>query len=442
MKKQLRLATTLIAPGATSGLWRHPSHQVGLKLSDYVRMARHAEAGKLDFLFQPDQYRTAGTTPDEFRHHAQVGMEPVTLLSALAAVTEHIGLAATLSTTYHEPYHVARMMASLDHLSGGRASWNIVHSRGDHEAHNFSMAHRPPPEERSAQGTEFVDIVKRLWDSWEDEAILADKKSGVYADPDKVHVLNHESKWFSVKGPLNVARPPQGHPVLIEAGQSERFIERAARHANIVFTMLNRMDQAQSFYRALNNRLTAFGRRPGDLLLMPGLTLCVGHTEAEAHRKKQERERLARHPMRLDLLSYWIGLDVQAFGLGLDSSLPDSQAVPERHLYRERKAMADRLGLVTVRELVEAVKENQGHLSITGTPGQIADTLGQWLAEDAADGFIFIPGLLPDDLDDLVELVVPELQRRGIFRTAYEGRQLRAHLGIGRPANGFSGRQS
>lgn len=229
--KQLKLATTLIAPGTSSGSWRHPSHQSGNPpLSYYIQLAQKAEAGKLDFLFQPDQYRTHGTTADEFRYHNNVWLEPLTLLSSLAAVTKQIGLAVTMSTTYHEPYHVARMMASLDHLSGGRASWNIVHSRGNHEADNFAMAHRPKLEERAAYGTEFVDVVRALWDSWEDDAIIADKESGIYADPEKVHMLNHESRWLSVKGPLNVARPPQGHPVLIEAGQSPSFMDRAARY--------------------------------------------------------------------------------------------------------------------------------------------------------------------------------------------------------------------
>lgn len=441
-KKQLKLATTLLAPGAASGRWRHPAHQAAPAALDfYVQLARKAEQGKLDFIFQPDQYRTPGSTPEEFRHHANVGLEPLTLLSALAAVTEQIGLAVTLSTTYHEPYHVARMIASLDHLSGGRASWNIVHSRGDHEAANFAMAHRPTPEERAAHGMQFVDIVQALWDSWEDDAVLADKERGIYADPDKVHLLHYESEWFSVKGPLNVARPPQGHPVLIEAGQSAGFMERAARHADVVFTMLNQIDQAKVFYRSLKNKLHAYGRQADQLLIMPGLNLCVGRTEDEARAKQAELEALGRHQQRLDMLSYMIGLDVQTYHLNSSSTLPPADIVPEHHPYRQRKALADQHGLVTVQQLFDLMSQLQGHLSLTGSPSQVADVLEQWLTEEAADGFIYIPTLLPDGIDDLVDLVVPELQRRGLFRTEYEGPLLRSQLGIARPVNTFATRR-
>ncbi len=440
--KQLKLATMLIAPGASSGRWRHPSHQAApASLDFYTQLARKAEQGKLDFIFQPDQYRTPGTTPEEFRHHANVGLEPMTLLSALAAVTEHIGLAVTLSTTYHEPYHVARMIASLDQLSGGRASWNIVHSRGDLEAANFAMSHRPRPEERAAHGMQFVGIVKSLWDSWEDGAIIADKERGIYADPDKVHLLDCESEWFSVKGPLNVARPPQGHPVLIEAGQSEAFMTRAARHSDVVFTMLNEMNQAKSFYRSLKGKLPAYGRQSNDLLIMPGLNLCVGRTDAEARAKKAELDALGGKQPRLDMISYMIGLDVQTYHLTSTSLLPSADIVPEHHPYRQRRALADQHGLTTVQQLFELMSQLQGHLSITGTPSHIADVLEQWLMEEAADGFIYIPSLLPDGVDDLVDLVIPELQRRRLFRTEYEGQQLRTQLGLARPWNTFASRQ-
>ncbi|WP_188594488.1 NtaA/DmoA family FMN-dependent monooxygenase [Paenibacillus silvae] len=434
--KQLKLATMLIAPGAASGLWQHPSHQAApASLDFYIQLAQAAERGRLDFIFQPDQYRTPGVTMEEFRHHVNVGLEPLTLLSALAVVTRHIGLAVTMSTTYHEPYHIARMIASLDHLSSGRASWNIVHSRGDYESANFAMTHRPGPEERAAYGSQFVHIVKSLWDTWEDDAIVADKINGIYADEAKVHQLDYDNKWFSMKGPLNVARPPQGHPVLIEAGQSGSFMERAAQHAEVVFTMFNQMDQAQKFYRELKSKLAAYGRVPNDLLVMPGLQLCVGRTEAEAWAKRAERDALERHYHRVDLISYRIGLDVQAYGLNSSSTLPPADIVPATHPYRERKALADQHGLTTVLQLFEFMSKLQGHLSITGSPAQVADVLEQWLTEEAADGFIYIPSLLPEGINDLVDLVVPELQRRGLFRTEYAGQHLRSHLGLTRPLN-------
>ncbi|THF84667.1 NtaA/DmoA family FMN-dependent monooxygenase [Cohnella fermenti] len=439
--KKLKLAAALVAPRASSGGWRHDNAATteGLELAYCARLAGQAEAGKLDFLFMPDQYRTPGATPDEFERHSNVWLEPVTLMSALAAVTTHVGLAATVSTTFQEPYHVARMFASLDHLSGGRASWNIVQSRGDAEESNFGGGCRPAQEERAEHSRQFVEIVKALWDSWEDGAIVADKVSGIYADPSKVHRLNHESKWFTVKGPLNVPRPPQGHPLLIEAGESDAFRERAARQADVIFTMLNDLSAAREFYRDTKRRLAAYGRGWDDLVIMPGLSLIVGATPEEARRKQEELARLERSTPRLDLVSFLTGLNMEKRGLRIDSELPDAADELPGSKYAAHKERADQLGLRTVEELYRELERGFGHLSIVGSAEQVADTLEEWLALEAADGFIYIPSVLPSGLNDLVELVVPELQRRGIFKTDYEGATLRERLGVSRPRNSFTG---
>lgn len=440
-RKQLKLATMLMSPGASSGAWRHPlaqshPHQ---PLAYYTELARKAELGKLDYIFQADQYRISATAPHELEQRVNVGLEPMMLLAALSAATSRIGLAATLSTTYSEPYHTARMFATLDHLSGGRAAWNVVTSRGELEADNFKNDHRPSEAERHEQSDTYVEIVKALWDSWEDEAIVYDKATGRFADKDKVHYLHHESRWHSVKGPLNVARPPQGHPVLIQAGASDAFCERAARQADVIFTMAKELPAAQRLYSDVKQRLPRYGRRPEELLVLPGLNLYAGATAAEARDKRDELERLGRVEASLDGIAYWLDLDLA--DRSLDDPLPEPPSEPGRGIrYRQLKQTADQLGLTTIRQLYMHIRRQQGHLTLTGTPVQIADELERWLREGGADGFTFIPHILPRGLDDLVDLVVPELQHRGIFRIDYEGSTLREHLGLPRPMNRFATR--
>ncbi|MFC7148243.1 NtaA/DmoA family FMN-dependent monooxygenase [Cohnella cellulosilytica] len=431
------MATTLIAPRAASGGWRHPGAEAypNAPISYYAELARKAEEGKLDYLFQPDQYRVSATTDHEFQHMVNVWPEPVTLLTAMAALTERIGLAATISTTYNEPYHIARMMATLDQLSGGRASWNIVQSVGELEAPNFKNDHRPKQEEREAHSVAFVDIVKGLWDSWEDEAIIADKESGIFADPRKVHAIGHESRWFSVKGPLNIARPPQGHPVLIQAGQSDSFKERAAQTADVVFTMLNDLTQARQFYQDVKQRLSQYGRTSEELLIMPGLHLHVGTTMEEAREKQRYLTELERMDIRLDRISHLLGIEVAE--PMLDGPLPLAQEGSATAKYKRNKELADREGWTTVRQLYQHLEKSFGHLTLVGTPVQIADRLEEWLANEGADGFTYIPNILPSGLDDLVDLVIPELQNRGLFREGYEHTTLRGHLGLPRPRNRY-----
>lgn len=274
-KKQLKLSTSLIAPGSSGGGWRDQAAQPE-RILDFAFnrvLARTAEEGKLDYIFQPDKYTVSANSPEELRRGINIWPEPLTLLSALAGATSHIGLSATVSTTYHEPFHVARMLATLDHLSGGRASWNVVTSIGDLDAHNFRNDHRPRHEQRHAHSEEFLDVVKALWDSWEDDAIKIDREAGDFADPGKIHALHHEGTWFSVRGPLNVARPIQGHPVIVQAGRSDTFKERSAQGADVVFTALRTLPEAQSFYFDLKQRLAKYGRAESDLLLMPPQSL-------------------------------------------------------------------------------------------------------------------------------------------------------------------------
>ncbi|HBZ82284.1 MULTISPECIES: LLM class flavin-dependent oxidoreductase [Brevibacillus] len=437
-KKQLKLSTLLITPGSSGGGWRDQTAQPEriLDFAFYRELARTAEEGKLDYIFQPDKYTISANSPEELRRGINIWPEPVTLLSALAGATSHIGLSATISTTYHEPFHVARMLATLDHLSGGRASWNVVTSIGDLDAHNFRNDHRPLHEQRHAHSGEFLDVVKALWDSWEDDAIKIDRETGDFADPAKIHTLHHEGAWFSVRGPLNVARPIQGHPVIIQAGRSDTFRERAAQQADVVFTALRTLPEAQAFYFDLKRRLAKYGRATSDLLLMPGLNVVVGATEAEAKEKREHQERLLLPEARKDIVSSSLGLDIS--GYSLDDPLPEPDlADAGMASYRQWKQTADQLGLVTIRQLYEHVRQQSGHFSITGTPAQIADRLEEWLTNDAADGFTFIPHLLPQSLHDLVHFVIPELQNRGIFRTEYSGSTLREHLGVPRPSNRF-----
>ena len=436
-KKTLKLATTLIAPRAASGGWRHPLANLYLEEPGqlYKQLIKKAEQGRLDYVFQPDQYRVSATFPEEFAHTINVWLEPITLLSAMSAVSEHIGLAATLSTTYNEPYHVARMLASLDHLSKGRASWNVVTSRGDSEASNFKMDHRPTSDERDKHSALFVDIVKSLWDSWENDAIVANKTTGIFAHPEKIHAVNHESEWFSVKGPLNIARPPQGHPVIIQAGQSDAFKERAARSADIIFTMLNTLSEAQVFYQNVKSRLVKYGRSKSDLLIMPGLQIIVGKTEKEAYEKQQYIQELERLDIRRDRLAYLLGIDIG--NLSLDAPLSEVASNDMNEKYRKLKELAEQKGWKTIRELYTYLEATTGHLLLVGTPTQIADQMEEWLRKEGADGFIFIPHILPSGLDDFVDHVIPVLQERGIFRKDYEGSTLRENLGLTCPKNTY-----
>ncbi|KAB8195952.1 NtaA/DmoA family FMN-dependent monooxygenase [Nonomuraea phyllanthi] len=439
MTRKLHLNAFLMGVGHHEAAWRHPRTEPA-RLTDvrhYQELARIAERGTLDSVFLADGVALNGNVG----HNALGGLEPLTLLSALAAVTDHIGLIATVSTTYNEPFHVARKFASLDHISGGRAGWNIVTSAGEAEARNFGVV-RPSHADRYARATEFLDVVRKLWDSWEDDAILGDRAAGRYADTGKIHPIDHAGEHFAVSGPLNTSRPPQGHPLLVQAGSSEDGKEFAARHAEAVFTAQQTLREGQEFYADLKRRLASYGRRQEDLLVLPGISPIIGSTEREALRLEKELEELIVPAYGLAQLSTMTGIELDEDAL--DKPLPDVPAETEGAQSR-RKLVVDlaRRENLTVRQLIGRLAGGRGHRVVAGTPEQIADQLQEWFFSGAADGFNVMPPILPAGLGDFVDHVVPELRIRGLFRHEYEGRTLRENYGLARPASRYaSGREA
>lgn len=437
-QRQLKLGAFLQATGHHVAGWRHPGAQAdaGQNLAHYVRLAQSAEAAQFDTILLADGVAIRALDDATLPRTARAAsFEPLTLLSALAAVTERIGLVATVSTTYNEPFHVARKFASLDHLSGGRAGWNVVTSWSDAEARNFNLDKHPEHADRYARAEEFVDVVTGLWDTWEDDAFLYDKESGLHFAADKLHALDHHGKHFQVRGPLNVSRPPQGHPVIVQAGSSEAGQELAARTAEVIFTAQQSLEDAQAFYQGLKGRLARYGRTPDQLKIMPGVFPVIGRSEAEAKEKFEALQNLIHPAVGLALLSQNLG-GVDLSGYPLDGPLPDDLPEPNgaKSRFQLVTGLARREGL-TIRQLYLRVATARGHWSIHGTAQSIADQLQAWFEGDAADGFNIMPPWLPGGLDDFIELVLPELRRRGLFRERYEGSTLREHLGLARPAH-------
>lgn len=433
--RRMHLGTLLHANGHHTAGWRHPDAILGgdHDLAFYRRLAETAERGKFDVLFLADQVglRDRETTDQLSRSPIAVHLEPLTLLSALATATSRIGLAATASTTYNEPYHVARKFASLDHLSGGRAGWNVVTSFTDGEARNFSRDRNPTHASRYGRAREFVTVVKGLWDSWDDDAFVRDKTTGRYFDPAKLHVLDHRGAHFSVRGPLNIPRSPQGHPILFQAGASDEGLDLAAATADVVYSAAQTIEDAQAFYAKLKGRAAALGRNPDSLKILPGVQPFVGKTQADARAKHKALLDLIHPEAGLGILSTLIGVDMSIYPL--DEPVPDLP-VTDSHRSRQRLLLdlAKREGL-TVRQLYGHVCNGAGHHTVVGTPQAIADRLQTWFENGAADGFNILPPYLPGGLEDFVDAVVPELQARGIFRRDYDGRTLRDHLGLARP---------
>ncbi|MEU8247814.1 LLM class flavin-dependent oxidoreductase [Nonomuraea sp. NPDC048916] len=428
--RHLHLNAFLMGVGHHEAAWRHPSTEPA-RLTDvrhYQELARIAEHGKLDSVFLADGLALTG----DVRHNALGGLEPLTLLSALAAVTDHIGLIATVSTTYNEPFHVARKFASLDHISGGRAGWNIVTSAGEAEAHNFGVE-RPAHADRYARADEFLEVVTALWDSWEDDAVVGDRGRGVYADTGKIHPIEHAGEHFRVHGPLNAARPPQGRPLLVQAGSSEGGKEFAARHAEAVFTAQQTLRDGQEFYADLKGRLARYGRRPDELLVLPGLSPILGSTEGEALRLEKELEELIIPVYGLSQLATMIGIELGEDAL--DRPLPADLVAETEGAQSRRRLVIDlaRRDGLTVRQLIGRLAGGRGHRVVAGTPEQVADQIQEWFHNGAADGFNIMPPLLPGGLADFVAYVVPELRLRGLFRHDYDGRTLRDHYGLERP---------
>jgi len=361
-----------------------------------------------------------------------VHFEPLTLLSALSAVTRDIGLVATASTTYWEPFHLARLFASLDHLSAGRAGWNVVTSADSQAAFNFGRDQHPVHADRYERAREFVAVVKKLWDSWDDGAFVADKASGIAIDRNGIHPPDHVGAHFRVRGPLNVARPVQGHPVVVQAGSSEAGQDLAAETADVVFTAHAHVDSARRFYAELKGRLAQFGRDPEGLKIMPGIFAVIGTTRAEAEDKFAAIQDLVDPVVGIALLEGLLG-GVDLSGHDIDGPLPaltGSDSVKSRFKLVSGLAAEKQL---TIRELYLAVAGARGHFQLVGTARDVADTLEEWFTTGAADGFNVMPPIQPSGLTDFVDQVVPELQRRGLFRTAYAGATLRENLGLARP---------
>lgn len=433
--RQIKLGAFLMQTGHHIAAWRHPDAQADAPVNfrHYAELARRAEAAKFDAIFLADSVGVRNTDLASLSRTARSDhFEPLTLLSALAAVTEKIGLIATVSTTYNEPYHVARKFASLDHISGGRSGWNLVTSSGQGEAQNFNLDEHVEHARRYARAAEFHDVVLGLWDSWEDDAFLRDKPSGQYFDPAKLHPLRHRGEHFSVRGPLNVSRSPQGRPVVVQAGASPAGRELAARTAEVIFVAHQTFDEAQAFYRDIKGRAVEYGRDPDDIKIMPGIFPVIGRTQAEAEEKFARLQDLIHPVVGVQLLSNMIG-GFDLSGYPVDGPLPD---IPETNGGKSRQQLLIDLARrdnLTIRQLYLRIAGARGHQQVVGTPQSVADQLQQWFEEDGADGFNIMSPWLPGGLDDFIELALPELRRRGLFRSEYEGATLRQHLGLARP---------
>ncbi|MDU4695413.1 MAG: LLM class flavin-dependent oxidoreductase [Paenibacillus sp.] len=432
--KQLKLGALLHGVGGGTSLWRHPDVQpdASINIDVYKRWVQKAEAGKFDLVFIADGlYITEKSIP-----HFLNRFEPITLLSALAAVSKHVGLVGTLSTSYSEPFTVARQFASLDMISGGRAGWNIVTSPLEGSALNYGKKEHPDHDKRYRIATEFLEVTRGLWDSWEDDAFVRDKETGVFFDPDKMHTLNHVGEFFSVKGPLNIARSKQGQPVIFQAGSSEVGKNYAAKHADSVFTGHETIEDAQAFYQDVKSRATSFGRNPEEVLIFPGISPIVGRTPEEAERKYQEVASLVTIENALDYLGrFFEHHDFSQYPL--DEPFPELGDLGRNSFQsgtdKIKKDAKDK-GL-TLRQVALQAATPRG--SFIGTPEQVADRIQAWFEGGAADGFM-IATAVPNGLEEFVELVVPILQERGLFRTEYESDTLRGNLGLPVPENRYT----
>ncbi|MBQ0999142.1 LLM class flavin-dependent oxidoreductase [Streptomyces sp. RK62] len=443
MTRQLHLNAFLMNTGHHEASWRLPESDpyAHVDLAHYVRLARTAERGTFDSLFLADG-------PQLWSNLAQRpagALEPLTLLTALATATEHIGLIATASTSYNSPYNLARKFASLDIVSGGRAGWNIVTTAGAEAARNFGLDAEPAHAERYARAAEFLDVAQKLWDSWEDDAIVADKAAGVWGDDAKIHPPRHRGTYFQVQGALNVPRTPQGYPLLVQAGSSEDGKRFAARYAEAVFTAQQTIEDARAFYADLKARTAEAGRDPDHIKVLPGIVPVIGSTEAEARDAEQVLEDHIVHTHGVARLESLLQLEPGSLELDapLPADLPSEDAVEgakSRYTLVVELARRERL---TVRQLIGRLGGGRGHLTFAGTPEQVADAIETWFTQGAADGFNIMPPVLPSGLDAFVDHVVPILRERGLLRTAYGPRRtLRERYGLPRPANQYTVREN
>jgi len=433
----MKLGLFIQGGGHHVAAWRHPTvpYDASQSFAHHVEIAKLGEAGRFDMIFFADSLVSFG--PDDIevwkRGCAVSRVEPLTMLSALSALTQNIGLIATFSTSFIEPYYVARLFASLDKISGGRAGWNLVTSAAPSEPHSFSRTAHAPASDRYARASEFADVVVGLWNTWEDDAFIEDKVSGLYFDHTKMHYLNHQGTHFSVRGPLNVRRSPQGHPIIVQAGQSEAGRDLAARTAEVIFGVQQQIKPARDFRDDIFARAARHGRDPSTIKIMPGVMPFVGVTRSEAKEKFEEMQSRIHPELGIRTLSELIGVDLH--GYDLESPIPDAQVAAAQGGRQQVVLEMAKREQLSIREVYQRVAGARGHRIIHGTAADIADDLESWFTTGAADGFNIMPPMFPQGLKDFVDLVVPELQRRGLFRREYEGTTLRENLSLPFPCN-------
>ncbi|MDB5534913.1 MAG: nitrilotriacetate monooxygenase [Hyphomicrobiales bacterium] len=439
----MKLGLSIRRLGYHTAAWRHPETRADSAedFGSFLVNVMAAERAKFDLVFLADglAIRAKDEPPGSLAcSNENVELEPLTLLAAMAPLTRNIGLVATSSTTYNEPYHVARRYASLDHISGGRAGWNVVTSWSEMEALNFNREHHLDHATRYDRAKEFVEVVTGLWDSWEEGAFLRDKQSGIFYDDKKRHVLNHKGPHFQVRGPLSASRTPQGRPIIVQAGASEQGREISAESADIVYTNEYLLSAARDYYRDLKDRLPHYGREDDDLKILPGIQPIVGATRQEAQDKFDELQALI-HP--LPGLASLYGLLGDCSGFDLDSPLPMDAVFENKTSNAVKTLELARRENLTIRQLYQRTAGKAGIRQIIGTAADIVDDMEQWFTEEACDGFNVCPSHMPHGLDDFAAFVVPELQRRNLFRTEYEGRTLRENLGLRRHVNRYQTRR-
>jgi FMN-dependent oxidoreductase (nitrilotriacetate monooxygenase family) len=435
--KQLHLGAFMRPVSIHTGAWRYPGAwpDANFNVRHLTRLAQTLEAAKFDAFFMADHLAVLNMPVEALkRSHTVTSFEPFTLLSALAGATQRIGLIATGSTTFDEPYHVARRFASLDHISDGRAGWNIVTTSNPDAALNFGLDDHMEHDERYVRAREFYDVVTGLWDSFADDAFKRDVASGLFFDPERMHVLGHKGKYFSVRGPLNIARPVQGWPVIVQAGASEAGRQLAAETAEAIFAATPNLAAGRAFYADVKGRLDKLGRPRDHLKILPGAFVVVGDGVEEARAKRARLDSLVHYDSAIASLSIALGHD--ASGFDPDGPLPEIPETNASRSARERVIELAQREQLTVRQLAQRLGGYSG-LAFVGTPASIADEMEEWLMSEGSDGFNVMFPYLPGGLDDFATKVVPELQRRGLFRREYEGTTLREHLGLPRPENRF-----
>ncbi|WP_027575575.1 LLM class flavin-dependent oxidoreductase [Bradyrhizobium sp. WSM1743] len=439
---KMALGLYVLQAGYIEGAWRDPSvpETGGVDIDHYAHLAALAEGAAFHFVFLPD---SPSVVERDNANIARAGrndtFEPITLLSALSSKIQNIGFVATATTTYHQPYHLARMMASLDHLSHGRAAWNIVTSGNKFEGANFGDEDIPEHDARYERAREFVAVMKGLWDTWEDDAFIRDKKSGIFVDTAKLHLLDHRGTYFSVRGPLNIARPPQGYPVLVQAGSSDAGVRFAAEFAEVVFTAQPSIESGKHYYANLKEKARQLGRQDDQVLVMPGIVPIVGRTKQEASDKLKKLQSYTDTEVLTETADRWLGFVTDLRSIDLDSLVPTT--LPRTNFIQSRQKVLLELAArqkMTWRQLIRSISDSRGHLMVVGTPDEVAEVMIDAFNEYAADGFNVIPAIVPSGLKEFTELVVPELRRRGRFRSASSGQTLRENLGLKRPLNRFT----